>query len=249
MIDKNSWIVRHTPLIQPSLRLFCFPYAGAGSSIFRTWGKQFPSDIEICAIQLPGRENRIREPLIENLSSLSENLLPALLPYLDRPFAFFGHSLGALICFELSRQLKQQNAPTPLHLFVSARHAPQIPSKNKPIHQLPDIEFIEALRCYNGTPKSILQNAELMSILIEILRADLKINETYIYTQTKPFNFPISAFGGLKDNLVNIQALQSWSDRTTNKFTLRMYPGDHFFLKEQQDRILQAIAEDLLVLS
>lgn len=249
MIDKNPWIVRHRPLIQPSLRLFCFPYAGAGSSIFRTWGKQFPSDIEICAIQLPGREKRIREPLIENVSSLVENLIPALLPYLDRPFAFFGHSLGALICFELSRQLRQQNAPTPSHLFVSARHAPHIPNQNKPIHQLPDIEFIEALRCYNGTPQSVLENAELMSMLIEILRADLKINETYIYNQTKPFDFPISAFGGLKDNLVNIQALQSWSDRTTNKFTLRMFAGDHFFLKHQQDSILQAIAEDLLVLS
>lgn len=140
-------------------------------------------------------------------------------------------SLGALICFKLSRQLRQQNAPTPLHLFVSARHAPQMPNQNKPIHQLPDIEFIEALRCYNGTPQSILQNTELMSILIEILRADLKINETYIYTQTKPFDLSISAFGGLKDNLVNIQALQFWSDRTTNKLTLRMFPGNHFFLK------------------
>ena len=242
MIKQNPWLICFKPVIEPKLRLFCIPYAGAGPGIFRTWHEQLPPDIEVCAIQLPGRERRIREPLIDDLFKLFPCLVEAILPYLDQPFAFFGHSLGALICFELSRQLITINAPTPFHLFVSACRAPQIPNPNPSIHQLPEPEFLEAIRAYNGTPQAVWQNRELMSIYSAILRADLTMNETYIYnypqSSHKPFKFPISAFGGEQDHLVNMQNLESWRWQTAANFSLQMYPGAHFFLKDQQQELI-----------
>lgn len=241
MIKANPWLVCFKPVIEPKLRLFCFPHAGAGAGIFRTWHEQLPSDIEVCAIQLPGRERRIRETLIDDLFKLIPSLVEAILPYVDQPFAFFGHSLGALICFELSRRLITINAPTPFHLFVSACHAPQIPNPNPLTHQLPEPEFLEEIKRYNGTSPAVLQNRELMSIYSAILRADMTMNETYTYeplAYPKSFDFPISAFGGEQDHLVDKQSLESWCWQTSGSFSLQMYPGGHFFLKDQQQKLL-----------
>ena len=137
---NDVWIKRSGHYPQTCFRLFCFPYAGGGASIFRTWPERLPPDIEVCAIQLPGREDRFGEPTFENLSSVIDVLADVLCPYTDFPFAFFGHSLGALISFELTRRLRRQKTPCPMQLFVSGHRAPQIPDPDPPIHQLPDVE-------------------------------------------------------------------------------------------------------------
>jgi medium-chain acyl-[acyl-carrier-protein] hydrolase len=245
----TSWLTCTKPVPDSSARLFCFPYAGAGASIFRSWSANLPNNLEVFAVQLPGREKRFKEPLFNDIASLIEALIPALLPYLDRPFVFFGHSVGALISFEVARQLHGSDYPTPLHLFVSGRRAPHWPAAYPSIHQLPDPEFLEELGRYNGTPEQVLQCTELMNLFLPILRADLTIDETYHYQHSQNLlSCRVSAFGGSEDDRVNYDALAAWREQTCGDFRLRLFPGDHFYLKPQQKELLQAIAEDLLLL-
>jgi medium-chain acyl-[acyl-carrier-protein] hydrolase len=168
----------------------------------------------------------------------------AFRPLLDRPFAFFGHSLGALISFELARQLRPRYHPS--HLFVSGRHAPQLPDPRPPIHQLPDATFVEMLQHrYQGIPKVVLQHAELMELLLPALRADLTIVETYTYTAGQPLDCPISAFGGFQDRNATRSQLAAWGEQTCCSFSLDMFPGDHFFLNDAPGPLLRAISKNL----
>ena len=243
---NDVWIKRTGQDPETCFRLFCFPYAGGGASIYHDWPERLPSDIEVCAIQLPGRENRFGEPPFANLSSLVDALADVLYPNLDFPFAFFGHSLGSLISFELTRRLRRQKAPCPLQLFVSGCRAPQLPNPDPPIHQLPDAEFIEELRCLNGTPKAVLDNPELMELLLPLLRSDIGIYETYVYDHEAPLDCPIFAFGGLEDKEVSREELAAWHDQTRSRFNIQMFPGDHFFLNgKESNGLLEVISKDI----
>jgi medium-chain acyl-[acyl-carrier-protein] hydrolase len=243
---NNVWIKRTGQDPQACFRLFCFPYAGGGASFFRTWPERLGPDIEVCAIQLPGREDRLIETPIGELSSLIDALAEVLYPYLDSPFGFFGHSLGSLISFELTRRLRRQKAPCPMQLFVSGRRAPQLPDPDPPIHQLPDSEFIEELRRFNGTPKAVLHNPELMEIFLPLLRSDICLDETYVYDHEAPLDCPISAIGGLEDEEVNREELAAWRDQTRSRFNIQMFPGDHFFLNgKESDGVLEVILKDI----
>jgi len=245
MPEANLWVGRVPLNPQARLRLFCFPYAGAGASIFRAWSDDLPPEIEICPIQLPGREDRLGESPLTRLSPLIQTLAPLLRPYLDIPFALFGHSLGALISFELARELRRRNWPCPVHLFVSASRAPQIPDLDLPLHRLPEPQFTESLRRLNGTPKEVLQNPELMQLFLPALRSDLAILETYFYATEERLECPISAFGGMEDSKVSHEQLDAWRDQTHGDFTLRMFPGDHFFWHSNRKPLLQAIAQEI----
>lgn len=237
------------PQIQPNspsrFRLFCFPYAGGGASIFQSWRASLPPEIEICPIQLPGRENRLSEAPFKRIKPLIEALTPLIQPYLDRPFGFFGYSLGAILAFELARQLHRQNAPTPESLFVAASIAPQIPDFATPIHGLADAKFIEAIAQLQGTPKAVLQDAELMQLYLPALRADFALLETYFYTTGEPLNCPIVAFGGLEDKKVQQKQLEAWQEQTKYDFTLKMFSGDHFFFHPSGQDLLQIIVEKI----
>lgn len=242
----SAGISRPKPNAQAKVRLFCFPYAGGGASVFRSWPNDLPPTIEVCAIQYPGRENRLAEPLLSSSEPLVEALTVDLQPYLDRPYAFFGHSLGALVAFDVARLLAQRQQSQPLHFFVSARAAPQLPTIEPPIHQLPPAEFIHKITALNGTPDEILRNAELMDLLYPILRADFAINETYVYRHGLPLDCPISALGGLRDSLISRAQLEAWSEQTRGPFAVRMFPGHHFFLHEMRSLLLRIVTQDLL---
>jgi medium-chain acyl-[acyl-carrier-protein] hydrolase len=234
------------PNPQASLRLFCFPYAGGGASLFRAWPDDLPPAVEIGAVQYPGRENRWREPLLSDGELLVESLAADLQPHLDRPFAFFGHSLGALIAFEIARRIDHAARSKLVQLFVSAHAAPHITSTNPPLHQLPPAEFRRKIAELDGTPQEVLQNAELMELVLPILRADFTINETYVYRPDLPLDRPISALGGLRDQLVTRPQLEAWRAQTTGAFTLRMFPGQHFFINDMGPLVRRIIAQDLL---
>lgn len=240
---SDSWISFRKPGAKTRLRLFCFPYAGAGALLFRSWSHCLPADVEVCPVQLPGRGTRMLERPYTQLSPLVEALAQALAPLLDRPFAFFGHSLGALVSFELARRIRRQYGVHPVHLFVSAGRAPQILHRGLPIHTLPDKEFLMELRRLNGTPSELLDHAELMELMLPLLRADFAVYETYQYSSEAPLNCPISAFGGLQDNKVSDSDLDAWRVQTSVSFSLRMFPGDHFFLK--QPLLLRALFQEL----
>jgi surfactin synthase thioesterase subunit len=241
----ESWIACRKPSPQARLRLFCFPYAGGGVSIFRAWSDGLPADVEVCPIQLPGRGTRLMEPPFTRLSPLIHALAEALFPLLDIPFAFFGHSLGALVSFELARQLRREFAVQPVRLFVSADRAPQIPNRDRAVHSLPEREFLAELCRLNGTPRQVLQDEELRQIMLPLLRADFAVCETYEYANETPLNCPISAFGGLQDHRVNRGDLEAWREQTSASFSLRMFPGDHFFLNTTQAPLLGALFQEL----
>jgi medium-chain acyl-[acyl-carrier-protein] hydrolase len=245
-ISENSWVIRSRSNSQTRLRLFCFPYAGAGPSIFRTWSNSLPEGVEVCRIQLPGRENRFRELPFAQLPPLVEALARVLKPYLSMPYAFFGHSVGALVAFELARQVRRQYGVGPAHLFVSGRGAPQIPDPDPPIHQLPDAEFMEELgRRYDGIPEAVRQNAELMEVLRPILRADVTLSETYRYTDEPVLACPISCFGAARDPSTTWEELDAWRAQTSGAFKLRIFPGNHFFINTARNDLLRAVVEDL----
>jgi medium-chain acyl-[acyl-carrier-protein] hydrolase len=241
----GSWIAGRKPNPQARLRLFCFPYAGGSASMFRIWSNALPADVEACPIQLPGRSTRLMERPFTDLSSLIQVLAQALSSLLDKPFAIFGHSLGALVGFELTRQLRRQYGVSPARLFISAGCAPQIPRRGSPIHTLPAKEFLAEVRRLNGIPKEVVEHDELMEIVIPLLRADFALYEAYVYSAEPPLNCPISAFGGLQDRKVTHRDLEAWRDQTTGAFSLRMLPGDHFFLNTTQPLLLQMLSQEL----
>ncbi|MGL5074643.1 MAG: thioesterase domain-containing protein, partial [Waterburya sp.] len=244
--STDKWIIRPQSNPDARCRLFCFPYAGGGTSIFNNWSdNRLPSEIEVCSIQLPGRENRLQEPPLSRLKLLIQTLTPIITPYLDLPFTFFGHSLGAWVGFELARSLRRQNCPLPDHLFVSGSQAPQLPDLKPPIHRLPDEKFIAKIKSFNGTPEAVLQDAQLMARFLPALRADFAILETYFYAEEAPLNCPITAFGGWEDSQVNQKELSAWKQQTEAEFTLKMFSGDHFFLHSAHSDLLEAIATQL----
>ena len=226
------------------MRLFCFPYAGGSDSIFRSWQQILPETIEVCAVQLPGRGSRITDSACTRMDQLIRLAGEALAPHLDKPFALFGHSMGALIGFELAHYLRREWGAQPVHLFVSGRCSPQ--TRNEPVDpKLFDSALPEMLRQYNGTPAEALENAELMELVLPVLRADFALCKSYNYTPQPPFNFPITAFGGLEDHGVPREAIEGWRKQTTGPFALRMLPGDHFFLNTSRLPLLEAISREL----
>ncbi|MEM7061611.1 MAG: alpha/beta fold hydrolase [Cyanobacteria bacterium P01_B01_bin.77] len=227
----TSWIVCPQPRANPKVRLLCFAYAGGSAWIFRTWAEQLPATIELCAIELPGRGKRMAEPALTTVTAIIETLGPELLPYLNLPFACFGHSLGALIAFELCRWLRRTVQLAPYHLWVSAAQAPQLPAEKAPMHTLPDAAFINELKHYQGTPDSILNNAEMMSLVLPILRADFTVLETYRYQPGTALGCPITGFWGQQDSIVSQEHVVAWNIHTQN-FSLEAIDGDHFFVQQ-----------------
>ncbi|MEO0866946.1 MAG: alpha/beta fold hydrolase [Cyanobacteria bacterium J06642_11] len=209
----------------------CFAYAGGSAWIYRPWAQQLPDTVEVCAIELPGRGKRMAEAPLQTVTAIIETLGPELLPYLNLPFACFGHSLGALIAFELCCWLRRTVQLTPVHLWVSAAQAPQLPAEKAPIHTLADPDFINELKRYKGTPESILNNAEMMALVLPILRADFTVLETYQHQPGAPLSCPITGFWGQQDTIVNQAQVAAWNIHS-QKFSLQAIDGDHFFLQQ-----------------
>lgn len=241
--SRNPWLQISQPKPNARLRLFCFPYAGGAASIYRSWHQYLPADVEVCAIQLPGRENRVREQSYINLLELVNGLLPNLLPYLDKPFALFGHSMGSLIAYEVAQQV-QQGSRRPTHLLVSGRRAPVLPEPEILLHTLPtDAIFLNELqRRYNNLPTVMFEDAEFRQLFLPLLRADFSVVETYQYTVRSPLPCPIIALGGADDPRAAQAELQAWQPLTRANFALHLFPGGHFYLNDQLQPLLATVA-------
>lgn len=241
----SNWLTCPKPNPRASMRLFCFPYAGGRAATFRTWPDELPAEIEFYAIELPSRGRRIKEPPITRMEPLVRAIAGAIEPLLDKPFCFFGHSMGALVSFELARLLRRERRPQPLHLFVAGATAPQSKDAHPVRFDLPEPEFIDVLRRLNGTPREVLENDELLQFMLPTLRADFELLELYEYADEPPFVFPITAFGGLQDKEVSREDLEGWRVQTAANFILRNFPGDHFFLHQDRSRVLWAMSQEL----
>ncbi len=231
-----------------TLRLFCFPYSGANAWVYQRWSDGLPGTIDVCPVELPGHGSLRAMPLLTRMDAMVEQVARALLPYLGQPgqpFAFFGHSMGALLAFELARYLRRENKPMPCYLFVSGHGAPHLPDREPPIHDLPELEFVARIKEFNGTPDEVLENQELRGLILPVLRADFEICATYVHRPEEPLPCPIGAFGGLRDSCVTRQDLEAWRLHTTAACSVRMFPGDHFYIMTDRSLTLWAIAQEL----
>lgn len=243
--SASTWFKLLQPQPLARRRIFCFPYAGGSSSIYQHWPSTLPPDLEIYSVQLPGREGRYFEPPFTRLEPLIHALADAAGPYLDRPFVCFGHSMGALIGFELARELRRRSLPTPERLYVSAFRAPHTPSPHSPLHVLPDAEFLAELARLDGAPEEIWQDVELRQLMLPVLRADFALCESYSYVEEPPLDCSIVVFGGLDDREVGRDALRAWEKHTNASCRLAMVPGNHFFIHSSRSALLQTLAQDL----
>ncbi|MFP3942069.1 MAG: thioesterase II family protein [Thermoanaerobaculia bacterium] len=242
----DGWLKVFDPRPEAKLRLFCFPYAGGGASVYRTWFTELPSAVEVVGVQPPGRESRFREEPFRHLEPMAQAAAGALDGQLDRPFAFFGHSMGAILAFEVTRTLHRSAGQLPLHLFVSGRPGPTVENDDPPIHELPREEFLEELRGYAGTPEEVLRNQELMDLLEPLLRADFSVSETYDYRPGgERVPVPITALGGTDDRDVPPDDLEPWRRETTGAFRAHVLEGGHFFLHERRGEVLRIVSREL----
>jgi medium-chain acyl-[acyl-carrier-protein] hydrolase len=249
MANPGDWFIRYQRHpATAGVRLFTFPYAGGGAAIYREWGDRLKG-VDVYSALLPGRERRLGEPPIGDLHLLLERLLPAFLALADRPFILFGHSMGALVAYELARRL-QDRGPRPAHLIVSAYRSPDQPRRNRALHALPDGEFVDALREYGGTPAGVLDHEDIVRMLLPMLRADFRLHETYGFTPRAPLDCPLTALAGLADTHVTPEEMAGWGDKTDSAFALVRIPGSHFFVLDRPDLVLntvQATANGLMV--
>lgn len=242
--QNNSYLTYPMSKTNPRLRLFCFPYAGGSSRIFQNWPKLFPDSVEVCPLQYPGRGNRLREPPFNSITALAADVTESILPLFDIPFAFFGHSMGATVAFEVARELRRTNKTLPIHLFVSGCNAPHLP-KEELFYNLPEPEFIDELRLLKGTPAEVLEHPELMELLMPMLRADFEAVQTYDYVPEAPLSCPISAYGGSEDEEVPEESLKAWREHTAGTFTLEIFSGDHFYLQTSESLLTSTLISEL----
>lgn len=245
-MSGGVWLQKFVPRPEARLRLICFHHAGAGAAVYRTWGRGLPAAIEVVAVQLPGRANRLKEPAIESVGGMVDGLLPELRAQLDRPYALFGHSMGAVIAAEVAAALLRDGAPAPQHLFLSGRRPPQLPDPRPPLRDLDDAAFVaEINRRYGGIPPELMQHADVLALLLPSLRADIRALETHQGGPVVPLPCPITALGGTEDGLTSHEHLLAWRDHTQAAFRVRQFPGDHFYLDPRRDEVLAEITAAL----
>ncbi|NEO76845.1 MAG: alpha/beta fold hydrolase [Moorea sp. SIO4G3] len=248
LVDKTRrWIAYHQPKPNARLRLFCFHPWGSSASMFQGWSDQLLTDIEVLPIQLPGRQRRLQEKPFTEFVPLIQVLGEIISPYLDRPFAFFGHSMGALIAFELAHVLEQEYNLKPLHLFLSAALPPSDTSLSKEFESFSQEQRLNYLMNISEIPKDIYDDPSLLQELMNVFKADLKLLQSYTYVEKPPLSCPISSFGGINDSLTSEKQLSEWSKYTSSTFEVQMFPGKHMFLKDSQKLLLDTIYQMLSI--
>lgn len=251
MITKSmnkSWLAYIASKNHAKVKLFCFPYAGSSCHYYRKWQNFINEAIQVCPVEIPGRGLRFHETAVTHLPSLIKLIARDMIPHLNKPFAFFGHSMGALIAFELLRVIEKDAGLIPEILFVSGCSAPQRYGRESPVHTLPNSEFIEKVKEMNGTPPELFENRELMQIYVPILKADFAMCENYSYIASSPLSCPIVAFGGSDDIEVSESQLNMWGEQTADRFDKHIVSGDHFFIDKEMPFILGIIQKELLKL-
>jgi surfactin synthase thioesterase subunit len=245
--NTDEWIERKAGPGDGRLQLFCFPYAGGGASAFRGWADGLGPDLDVCAIQLPGRERRLREQPLRCAEQAVEILVDVLRPCLDRPFAFFGHSMGAILAYEVARAVAMTGGMEPRALFVSGRRAPHLPPRKRDLHNLPRDELIAELKTLNGTPLELFAHEDLVDLFMSTLRSDFELVETYRKREGSLLSCPVIAMGGCSDPDVPPQDLAAWYTVTTGPFNTMLFEGDHFYLNQTRKGLLDALKSRLMM--
>ncbi|GAB3476874.1 thioesterase II family protein [Amycolatopsis cihanbeyliensis] len=241
--DTTAWIRRYHPAPEAPHRLVCFPHAGGSASYYFPVARSLSPRVDVLAMQYPGRQDRYTEPCIDDIGELAERAAEVLRPWADQPLAFFGHSMGASLAFEVARKFEAEGIPLQ-HLFVSGRRAPTR-TRDEGVHLLDDDGLLAEMRRLGGTEAAVLQEDDLVKMMLPVLRSDYKAAETYRYVPGPDVSCPIHALVGDADPRATVDEARSWGDHTSGEFTLRVFPGGHFYLGEQQAEVLRTISDHL----
>lgn len=226
-------------------RLFCFPHAGGGAVTFNSWRKLAGPGLTLCPVQPPGRAERHQHQAHRSVASYVDDLLDAAGHQFTGTYALFGHSVGSIVAFELTKKLAAAGKPLPVHLFVSGRAAPHLPDTRPQLRDLPTRALIPHLRKMGGTPDLFLNDPELLEVFLPLLRADFTVNETYRHDGGARLPVPLTAFGGDRDPRADVAELREWGALTSGPFALHTYPGGHFYLEQHAAAMLDVIRSAL----
>jgi pyochelin biosynthetic protein PchC len=241
---RQRWIRRFSEPAVPRLRLVCFAHAGGSASFFRTWPRWLPEDVEVLAVRYPGRQDRLAEPCAERLDDLADSIEAALSELDGVPVAFFGHSMGSAIAFEVAARLEARRGLPLAALFVSAGAPPHLYEPGR-LHQADDETFIEALKRLGAADGELFANAELRAMVLPSIRSDFRLIETHQPGPAVPISAPIHAYSGVDDPSVDVPTQLRWSELTTAGFTHHPFPGDHFYLVPGEADLLRALSRHL----
>lgn len=239
-MSANKWFVRPQPRPSAALRLICLPYAGGSAATYVPWAAQLPADVELVAVQPPGRASRIGERPHAEMNALVADLAAVFHEVSDKPYVLFGHSLGSRVAFEFTRQCPGFGLPQPRLLIGSGSRAPHFPSVRESVHDLPEAAFVDKLRELNGTPEEVLNNRELIQFLIPLLRADFKIADVYRATPA-PLPCPLVVLAGTEDWEVTREAVEGWRELSDNGCDIHWIPGGHFFVEHNRALVLEQV--------
>lgn len=246
MARRDNILIRPFPRPNPRLRLFCFAHAGGGASAYSRWSHDLPDHVEVCGVQLPGRETRLREPPLTDPPELIGQLSDDLTPWLEGSFAFFGHSLGALLAFEVTRALRRRGTALPRILFASGYQSPLSPNGAGRYSGLTDDEFLAQVGArYGGIPAVVASDPDLLAHYVPVLRADFALLAAYEYAPEPPLDLPLFLYNGVSDARVTAHDLHGWRTLTTGPCEERWFPGGHFYLQENRAAVLRRLAQDL----
>ena len=246
----NDWIIKPIRRINPKLRLFCFPFAGSSALVtYKFLADNLNAEIEVCYVEFPGRGSRIAEQLISDLNSAVTQIAESITEHLDIPFIFLGHSMGALVSYELTHYLRTHLSFQPEKLYLSAHRAPSTIREGKLMHKLGKEEFLTEIINIKGVSKDILEHEELLELVLPIIKNDYELCETYGFSDKGKLDIPISVFGGEQDSEVTSDHLNDWKNFTNSDFNIEMFEGDHFFITKNKEKFIERfsiyINEDL----
>ena len=242
---SSPWILRRAPNPAARARLFCLPFAGGSASAWRDWGERLPSWVEVMPVELPGRGMRLGEPPIPALAPLVDAMLTGLAPWMDRPFAFLGHSMGALLAFEATRALRARGQRAPFLLAVSGYRAPHLPDPEPDLRALQGDALLERVRGLGGTPPEILASREILDLMLPVFRADFAVTETWTSPEEPPLALPLVVLGGLWDPRAPREAVEAWARHAAGPLRMAFFPGDHFFQRATPGPVCEVLAEEL----
>lgn len=245
-MPASPWLIHH-PVASSRLRLYCFSYAGGSASIYTPWRELLDGEVDLCAIQLPGRGMRLKEEPVKLLPELVQKVAQQIANEPAVPFAFFGHSLGSLVAFEVTRFLVRYQLARPVHMFASGAGAPQRRSAVPRLHEMDDAAMTAALAKYNGTPPEVLQHRELMELVAPAIRADFGLAADYAYRAGPPLDLPITVFQGTHDPDVNVEQAEAWRLETQGPCDIHWFDGDHFFVDGARAAVVERINTALRV--
>ncbi len=241
----SPWITCYAPRPDATTRLICIPHGGGGPQSYKAWAEQLPEHIEVLALSFPGRGSRHGEAAIHSMPQLADEITEALKPYLNKPYVLFGHSVGALVAYEVACRIQATGLMQPMRLIVSAHETPENSHTDSPMYTLSDSELLDKIGELGLVPDNALQNTELAQFILPALRADFELSETYVYQPGKALSAPITATLGSADPLLDKNAMQLWETYTAEAFSLRCYDGDHFYTVSAEQQVLDDIAAEL----